>query len=942
VLPQDLRTVKLLADGSGPEVDTDEPAGIESAVALARARRKLVGIDPEPVMVGRYRIVERLGQGGMGIVYAAHDEELDRMVAVKVLRSDLASDDGSRRRLLREAQAMAKLSHPNVGHVYEVGRHFGQVFIAMEQVLGPTLRQWCVQPDRTWRDIVRMHACAGDGLAAAHAAGLVHRDYKCENVLVGEDDRPRVLDFGLARSEIDPSSSEGAITMPGDAETTVITRAGVIMGTPAYMAPEQIAGDTVDARADQFSFCVALFEMLYGERPFRGGSMAELRAAMQSRPPLQVDLRARGVPAGLHAAILRGLAVDPEARHASMHELLAALRVHLRGPSRARWIVAGAIAVALGGGGIALASVVMQQQAERACQQAGDEIDAVWGEASRQSVESGLLATALPHARITADKVLPMLDRSADAWRQARTQACVAVEVERTWDAKLDAAAQWCLDERRMEIEALVAELARADANTVENAVEAVASLSSSDPCTHENVLRRLPTPPADRAAEIRAVREQLQRAAALERAGRSREGLALVDTAAADAGALDWPPLHVQAQLQRGFLLHDDGRYDEAERVLEETFFAAQKAGAVQAEADAAVKLVSTVGVRLARHAEGRRWSRHAEAAIEALGDDASLRTADNLSNVALVLGDAGQYAEAKAMHERALAIWQSELGPEHLLVAVGLDNLGLVHDELGEYARAQDFYARALAIQERALGPEHPDVASTMSNIASVHYANGELDQAKPMHLRALQMRERTLGPEHPMVALSLNNLATAHQAMGEVAQARVLHERALAIRQHALGEDHPDTAQSVFNLAGVYFQERDLDNAKAYFERALATNEKVLGADHPHVARSVDGLAAVQYLLGDYARAQQLFERALTSFEGSLGPEHVDVALTLVSLARTHMAQGAAAPARRHFERALAILERTFGPDHAELADVRQGLAEAARLEGRTTGR
>jgi tetratricopeptide (TPR) repeat protein/predicted Ser/Thr protein kinase len=928
---EDLRTVRLAEDTSGSDADTSEP-GIESALALERARRRLVGQAPAPVRVGRYRIVERLGRGGMGVVYAAHDDELDRTVAVKVLRADLARDDGSRRRLLREAQAMARLSHPNVGHVYEVARHGGQVFIAMERVVGSTLRAWCRAPGRTWREVVRMHASAGDGLAAAHAVGLVHRDYKCDNVLVGEDGRPRVLDFGLARSDLEPSSSDDGITLPSGGDGSRITRDGTVLGTPAYMAPEQHSGGSVDTRADQFSFCVALFECLYGERPFRGSSMAELRERVRTQPPVSIDPRAHGVPAGLHAAIVRGLAVDPDERHPAMTDLLAALREHLRDPSRTRWIVVGVLAAAAVAGTIGLGREAMRRRAEIACARAGAEIDAVWGEAARSSVRAGLLQTAVSHARVTADKVLPMLDASANAWRDARTQACLAVDVDRTWDADLAAAATWCFDERRMELEALVAELADADAGTVENAVEAAASLSSIDPCLREGVLQRLPTPPAEHAEEIRSVHAELQRALALQLSGRSDDGLEIAEAAHDDANALAWPPLQAAAQLRLGFLLHEEGRYDAAERALEDAYFQALHAGANEVEADAAVKLVATVGMRLARHAEGRRWSRHAEAAIAELGEGQQLRMADNLGNLALVLEAEASYAEAKAMHERALAIWEHELGPDHLMVAVGLGNLGIVQDSLGEFADARASYERALEIQERVLGPEHPDVAATLSNVASVHYATGAFDEARPLHERALAIRERVLGPEHPAVALSLNNLGTLLQATGAPDEARPLHERALRIREATLGPHHPDVAQSLFNLAGVHWASGDLERAKAMLVRTLDVHERALGPEHPHVARSLDSLAAVHYSMGEYSQAQGLFERALTTFEAALGPEHVDVAYTLVNLAGAHWAQHAYPQARAHYERALAILERAFGPEHADLADVLHGLAEA----------
>jgi serine/threonine protein kinase/predicted Zn-dependent peptidase len=355
-----------------PEVTV---GGVESRVLLARARQALLGWDRDPVTVGRYRILERIGSGGMGVVYSAHDDELDRQVAIKILRQDLAQGSAGRTRLLREAQATARLSHPNVVHVYEVGQESGQVFMAMELVRGDTLRMWQQAARRTWLETVVMFVAAGEGLAAAHAEGLVHRDFKPDNVLVGHDGRPRVLDFGLARvtsetlhgndvtgrmaavssagtSSSQLSASSGSHPGPGQSgsgsalQIADLTRTGTILGTPAYMAPEQLEHGEPSARSDQFSFCVALFEALYGRRPFVGSTYEELTDNIAKGAMVAVDLRRAKIPRAIHAALTKGLDRDPTARHHDMRELLTALRQGLssRPPSsRTSWGVAGVL-----------------------------------------------------------------------------------------------------------------------------------------------------------------------------------------------------------------------------------------------------------------------------------------------------------------------------------------------------------------------------------------------------------------------------------------------------------------------------------------------------------------------------------------------------------------------------------------------------------------------
>ncbi len=276
--------------------------------------------------IGRYVVIKRIGAGGMGVVHAAYDDKLDRKVAVKLLRPGYGPvSETARQRLLREAQAIARLSHRCVVQVYEVGTHDDEVFIAMEYVEGSTLKQW--QPSRDWRDILARYVDAGRGLCAAHAAGIVHRDFKADNVLVRATDLAvRVVDFGLARTERQDvlGETEGEIA-PDPAETS-LTHTGLVMGTPAYMAPEQHLASATDARTDQFSFCASLFEALYGYRAFAGERLDELRANVLAGK-VEPAPRYTTVPPHVHRVLARGLAVDPAQRHPTMESLLELLEL---------------------------------------------------------------------------------------------------------------------------------------------------------------------------------------------------------------------------------------------------------------------------------------------------------------------------------------------------------------------------------------------------------------------------------------------------------------------------------------------------------------------------------------------------------------------------------------------------------------------------------------
>ncbi len=322
------------------------------------------GVEPGAILhgglssrIGRYVLLRMLGKGGMGVVYAAYDEDLDRRVAVKLLHTARQQDQELRLRIVREAQALARVSSPNVVHVYEVGEIESEMFIAMEFVNGTTLTRWQSAESRSWQETLQMYLGAGQGLLAAHQAGLTHRDFKPDNVLVGSDGTPKVADFGLARlggDEEGAAAAERDLLDSHNAHNAVtpnlmaLTQEGMMVGTPLYMSPEQHLGEPADRRSDQFSFCVALYEALYDERPFAGKTLPSLRHNVV-RGRLQPRPTGSRVPEPVHKALLRGLAVLPEKRFPSMQELLTALsfdeaRDPAAAPRARRWLSAGLVA----------------------------------------------------------------------------------------------------------------------------------------------------------------------------------------------------------------------------------------------------------------------------------------------------------------------------------------------------------------------------------------------------------------------------------------------------------------------------------------------------------------------------------------------------------------------------------------------------------------------
>jgi serine/threonine protein kinase len=309
--------------------------------------------------IGRYVVIERVGTGAMGVVYGAYDPELDRKIALKLIKPGQGVKDMARARLLREAKAIARLQHPNVVAVHDVGVFEDQVFLAMEFVAGGTIKSWLAAQPRSWREIVDVFVAAGRGLAAAHAAGLVHRDFKPDNVLLDKEGRPRVVDFGIARqagggddlaSDTGEVGEDAAATLQdssGKHALATLTKTGTWVGTPAYMAPEQFLGERGDEKSDQFSFCVALYEALYGERPFAGDDMLSISVNVTTEQlrPLPRD---RGIPAWVRRVILRGLKVDPAARWESVAALTRALDNDPAISLRRRLVMGGAIALVAG------------------------------------------------------------------------------------------------------------------------------------------------------------------------------------------------------------------------------------------------------------------------------------------------------------------------------------------------------------------------------------------------------------------------------------------------------------------------------------------------------------------------------------------------------------------------------------------------------------------
>jgi tetratricopeptide (TPR) repeat protein len=862
--------------------------------------------------VGHY-VVERIaGAGAMGVVYAARDPRLDRAVALKCVAA--SGDAHAQERMLREAKAMAQLSHRNVVSIFDVGTYGNDVFLAMEWVPGRTLRQWLLEP-RSVRDIVGVLADAGRGLAAAHAAGLVHRDIKPDNVLIADDGRVCVTDFGLAR-ELDAAPEP---TFVDDVAVDTLTATGQVIGTPAYMAPEQLAGGTADVRSDQFAFCVVAYECFAGHRPFEGRTIAELRTAIARGPQPIAKL-----PAWIQRVIDRGLAADPAQRFATLDELLAALA---RDPAkRRRRFAIGAGVIVLAAGAYALVP-----RAHDACPDPRGRLAGVWDDARRTQLRAAFAARPHPFTAAVLARALTALDRYADGWVELRTDACRATyerrdQSEARYDTELA-----CLERRRGELAATVDLLATApDEQTVRNAVAVVQGLPDVHPCRDGETLSAqapLPALPAARAQVDVALRD-LATAKALAKTAKYAAAQHVVDELVPRARTLDYAPALAETLYLAGKLQMATSRDAAvAERALNE---AATLAATAKDDALAArvwIQLAYTVGTIARRFSEAESLVRVARTAVQRAGNAADL-VVDWHNSVGAILVEQGKYDEALPHFKDALALAEPAGSGAHDRLADQLSKLAGVLDAGGHYAEARTTGERAVALTEAEVGPDHPDLAATLDALGAIEYDAGEFAAAQASYRRALAIYDKLGEPATYNTTEAIEGLGNTALALGQLDDARAQHERVLAIRE-GVSPDDPRVADSLINLGMVLVAQGHVDAARANYDRALALYKKAYGDAHPQVAVALRQRAQLE--MGTEAAVTDL-DAALAITIAALGPDNPEVGVDHGNLGAAYAGLKRWREAQDHYRLAVANHEKTVGPQHEMTAMALTGLGQA----------
>jgi tetratricopeptide (TPR) repeat protein/predicted Ser/Thr protein kinase len=914
----------------------DDPLSGSPTVSLGATQRD----DPAAfelatgTLLGRYVIVDQLGSGGMGTVYVAYDAQLARRVAIKVLRPD-ARDAEAQARLLREAQAMARLTHPNVLSVHDVGSFGDGVFIAMEYVEGQTLKAWLTVP-RGWRDVVTVLKAAGRGLEAAHAGGIVHRDFKPDNVFLGHGGRVVVGDFGIARAQTAgphsgaslPTSTD--VTPQPDAPATVpdvpsgptldspLTRTGAMVGTVGYMSPERALDQHDDARSDQFSFCVTLYRALYGQPPFVYASLASYLAALRSAPPRPPPADTR-VPSRIHAVVLRGLEREPSARFASMTELLRELD---RDPTRRRrgW--------ALGAGGLVLAVVgalgwVQHGRSIRAECRVGESLmAATWGPEARARVGTGLTATAVPLAGDYAARTQAALDAYAAEWTRVHRDASEATLLFAQESATTMKDRLACLEGERDELAALVEVLSRADAVVARHAISAAYDLASPRTCLEPSAAHAasLAGETPERRARMTALRRTVAEAEAHRMTGKYDEALGTATRALVEARAIPHRESEAELLLLVGACRREIEDDAVARVTFEEAFAACEAAGNDSLAAIAAATISLELGDSLADTREAARWLAIAKGIREREGPDDRADAEILEAELSLLAGE-GHADQALALRGRLIALLQRLYGASHPRIAVAIANQAGDLVKTGQYDRAVDDYRKAITMQELLFGPDLPMMSIYYNNLGSALTEGGRYAEARSALERALAL-VAPLGATNPHNVLPLVSLAQLENSMGDRDAALEAAERGVAIVD-ASGDSEVRFLPSLLVQQGeARLAKGDAAVALASCVRALALEEKqeVLGPDKIQ-PESEDALTCI----GESDMALGRAEDALAPLERSVSLTKREMA-TELALAQFALARALTA-ARRDPGRARELAEKA-----------RRGLRAAPAMEQR----
>ncbi|MGH1340507.1 MAG: protein kinase domain-containing protein [Nannocystales bacterium] len=895
--------------------DTAQDERVSTWLAkLARARApgedELHALAPGDVLgAERYRIDAEVGRGGMGVVYEAFDTKLNRQVALKTHQTTHLD---SRRALMVEAQAMAKLSHPHVVAVHDVGEFDRGVFLVADLIDGGDLNAWRTA-DKTWAEVVDAYVEAGRGLAYAHKAGLVHRDFKPANVLVGLDGRCQVADFGIAVPVAPDTLSEPPTGRATGHQTTESRPAG----TPAYMAPEQLAGASANARSDQFSYCVALYEGLFGERPYRATS-TDLTVA----PP---KLRSGNghVPRRVLQVLERGLNVDPSRRFSTMHELLDELE-RARSPRRSAWF-------ALGGVGLAGFTALATANFDRPCR---DDIELpmpAWSNDGRTQLKRIFAGDA------EAERQWPRMEQAVDdfaaQWMDTAAQVCESRET--TTDA-LTHRAQHCLYELGRDANATLASLQRSPSRASRSGPQRVEEWMNPAECVRPQFLQATPRAPVMLRPRIEALRHLLlaiqkdaDSNADVEELARRLDAIRPeVEFAGKSYPSILAQLSIVEAQVRRGTPL-------EMKAALKRAYHHARNADDAGYAAEAADRLVLLLAIQLGEAKAAIEWAEVAE--VEAARDGIrEVRAVHIALSVAIAYDTLGQWEQAAVRYDKALAGAERLTGPDRTrLRAAILTSISGFEGARGNLERAIETGTEAVEIFDRLDGVPSRRSIGGLGNLGLALDRAGRFEEAQELFERELRDRTTLFGADHPSNRASLINLGlvAVHQDRRHEARARWVEADALVKRRY--GDRHPTRAGIALNLA--WLDETDGHYAEAEQQYAWASGllEETLGATAPRTLLAHAGLSSSRLSQGKTAQACEPLDALVTTARDALG-EAGPLAYLLQARGDCAAARERFASAQSDYRSALEVMTRVSEPEEARV-DLQLKLASTLWDEG-----
>lgn len=813
--------------------------------------------------VDRYVIVDLLGAGGMGVVLKAYDPRLKRNIALKLVHGATPTEN---KRLVREAEAMAQISHANVVAVYDVGEFGDHVFVAMELVDGVDLRGWLqAHEDAHFTEILRLYRQAARGLAAVHEAGLVHRDFKPDNVLVSHDGRVLVTDFGLARGgEWRPATQH--VQSPGSLHEP-LTVAGAIVGTPTYMSPAQWKGEACNERDDQFSFCAALYESLFGHSAFPGDDWRALRDAVLAgdfrEPPTTL-------PVAIRDAIARGLSSDRGQRHTDMYALIEALQWDPT--KRRRWRFRSAIAAVLAAttASLLVAGYAAHRQscAYQASRQLAEAVDL-------DAVERAFVSSERPYLVESWQRLRPSLETYQEHWVAAAARVC-RVRSKGSSDVQLATLRQQvCVEKQLQDLSESVKVWAHGDVRALGVAHDRFLELEPPDHCLTNGAFREWGADWMLDERRLTQVRAALNRIAESNAAQfDERRALTLAEEAVALADASGEPAVIGAAKLE------------------------------------------------LAQAHINARDPAAAEGVVRELREKSSPARLVGRNELVLELVQAhlhqyrGRYAEAEAAATRVI---ERSLIEEPLTAAEAYRVRAAARSADAKLGAAVQDGERAVALERKYRGPRHPRVAAALRSLGIAHWKNGDLDAAEAAIREAVSIQRESVGADHPQLVSLENDLAIVKLESDDLEGARRSFEHVLAVRKAQFGDDHPALATSYNNVGVVYLRMGEVDAAMDAFEHSVQLREKYWGESSAKLISPLNNLTDVQVLAGRPEAALVPNARALAIAEASFGSDHVRTAQIRLNRAELLAATGTFEEAERLALDSLAIVEERLPADH-----------------------